>query len=238
MEFGSFENSETQSVSEVEKPLFIDLENGFIEIEGKYAEYLPQELEENPIDYFKKYGEPIKQGDVIIDAQGRVREDPTATRYLPSWYGAQSEEIELVGKLVNTQKQQVLKKANAFYEYEVIEKVRALGLPAAVPVLKAAQGGEYLFITERAPGFTSKQLKDLLREDFYKKFEQSAKISISQLQKKFETAGVDRKWDWKDMIFDVDLETGNVRAVTPVDWEKTKIDEVKYNDTLANLVGQ
>lgn len=136
---------------------------------------------------------------------------------------------------MNTQKQQVLKKANAFYEYEVIEKVRALGLPAAVPVLKAAQGGEHLFITERAQGFTPQQLKDLLKSDYYRNFERSAEEKVAELQEKFEAAGIRRQWEWKDMIFDVDLETGIVRGITPVDWEKAKIDQVKYSDALAAI---
>lgn len=51
MKFESFQ--ENEALSKKEKPLFIDLENGFLEIEGNYAEYVPRELEEDPVGYFK-----------------------------------------------------------------------------------------------------------------------------------------------------------------------------------------
>jgi hypothetical protein len=142
-----------KSDSEIEPKLFIDIENGFIEVEGAYKDFVPPEFEKDPIGYFEREGRNIKEGELKRDRTGKVREDPTATKYLPTWKDWKGNELNLVGKRINTQKAQMLYRADPFHEYDVIKKVNELGLPAAKPVMKLVQGGTYMFITEKIPGF-------------------------------------------------------------------------------------
>ena len=68
-------------------------------------------------------------------------------------------------------------------------------------------------------GYTDEDIENLKRQ---------AEERMITLQAKFEEAGIQRGWKLKDMIFDIDIENKTVRGVTPVDWERTKIDREKF----------
>ncbi|HEU0050754.1 MAG TPA: hypothetical protein VFQ60_01720 [Patescibacteria group bacterium] len=66
----------------------------------------------------------------------------------------------------------------------------------------------------REKGFTNEDLLRLKKE---------AEDLMRELEKKFASHGIERKWKLSDMIVDIDLESKIIRSMTPTDWERTKI---------------
>lgn len=54
---------------------------------------------------------------------------------------------------------------------------------------------------------------------------EQASEQLRQLQQQFEAVGVQRKWELKDMVLDIDMEHKNLRKIVPTDWERTRLDE-------------
>jgi SpoVK/Ycf46/Vps4 family AAA+-type ATPase len=67
-------------------------------------------------------------------------------------------------------------------------------------------------------GYTDEDIEALKRQ---------AEEQMLALQARFEEAGIERGWKLKDMIFDIDIESKTIRGITPVDWERTKINKEK-----------
>ncbi|MST04376.1 MAG: hypothetical protein EXS49_02315 [Candidatus Pacebacteria bacterium] len=174
----------------------------------------------------------IKPGEIEHDHAGVVKEDPTAVKELPIWTDEAGVELAVVGKRVNTIKSQVRKSGDPFYEYKIMQLVNEIGLPAPKPIAKAEQSGSHLIVMEKALGFTYFDGGPLLMHYGYlpgeiETLKRQAGEQMAELKDRFDEAGIIRKWKLSDIIFDVDIEAKKIRKITPVDWERTKIDETK-----------
>ena len=65
--------------------------------------------------------------------------------------------------------------------------------------------------------------------------EVEANVMMLSLSKRYEEMGIIRSWKLKDMIFDVDTENKKLRSLTPVDWERTKLDFKKITEARSRL---
>lgn len=219
-------NIESESGGEIEPQLKVDVEPG-------YERFVPEDFRDDPIRYFEHLGTNVKSGEIEMDATGRVKEDPRAVRDFPVWFTEEAE-LAVVGKRVNVEKAEIGKSGDPFYEFGIMKKVRAVGLPASNPIAKAEHGGTHLVIMERIPGFRwSSGEEERLRESGFSKEDvdrviDEARTKMEELRSQFETAGIRRTWKLADMIFDVNLEAKRLRSITPTDWERTVIDDQQY----------
>lgn len=194
-----------------------------IEVYSGYTPYIPEEFETSPFEYFETQGINIKPGETKYE-EGKVKEDPAAVKDFPVWKNSEGKELRVVAKRVNTEKGKVGKTANPFHEAEVMEKVRALGLPAPAPIAKIQKGEQFLILMERAEGVT---LFDMGLEEAFKEWayseedkqqlKQDAEQRMSDLQGRFEKMGIKRKWKLADMVFEIDFQQKKVIGITPVD---------------------
>ena len=69
----------------LEFPKFESTPESFIKIEKEFEDFIPEEFLNDPVGYFEKEGQNIKQGEKKFDETGRIREDPTAVKDLPVW---------------------------------------------------------------------------------------------------------------------------------------------------------
>jgi len=207
-----------------------------IEVEPGFDDFVPEEFRQDPIKYFENRGRNIKPGEIERDETGRVREDPTAVKELPVWTNASGQELRVIGKRVNPEKGEVAKSGDPFYEYKIMKIVNSAGLPAPRPIAKVEQNGVYLIIMEKVPGigwYEKNALK--LKEKGYsnediENLKRQAETIMRELQQRFEEAGIVRDWKLKDMIFILDIENKRIRAVVPIDWERTKINVEKLKE--------
>ncbi len=215
-----------------------------IEIEQAYKNFVPDEFKKDPIGYFKLKGKNIKSGEIKRDKTGRVREDPTAVRELPIWFDANGNELKTIGKRVDIRKGKIRESANPFYEYQIMELINDIGLPASKPIAKVEQAGNYLIVMEKVQGTSWYEKNNLLlKENGYtdeeiRNLEKQAEEKMAQLRAEFEEAGVKRSWKLKDMIFDIDIENKTIRKIIPVDWERTEIEADKLNAYRKNKLEQ
>lgn len=207
-----------------------------VEIEPDFRCFVPDEFIQNPIEYFEKMGQNIKSGEIKRDEFGRVREDPTAVKEFPAWQDAGGNELQTIGKRINTKKGKIGESGDPFYEYTIMKIVRSIGLPAPRPIAKVEQQGVYLIVTEKVPGIGWYE-KDKLKlkekgfsnEDI-ENLKRQAETMMVELQQIFEEAGIIRGWKLKDMIFDIDFENKKIKGIIPTDWERTKIDAKKLEE--------
>lgn len=215
-----------------------------VEVESLYKDSVPKEFLEQPFEYFEAHGKNIRDGEIKIDPDGRVRDDPSAVKEMPTWSTSAGQELHTIGKKVNPEKAEIKKSSDPFYEYHIMEIVHELGLPAPHPILKAEQAGKYLFLVEKIPGISWHQRDTLnLKEKGYsaediEQLTKQAEEQIRDLYRRFEEAGIQRDWKLKDMIFDVDVDGKKLRKVTPTDWERTTIDQAKLSEYRAKLKKQ
>jgi len=212
-----------------------------IEVEPDFENFVPEEFKQDPITYFEKKGMQIKPGGVVVDKTGKIREDPTAVRTFV-WQDAQGNQINVVIKKVNIRKGQVMKSRDPFYEYKVMKLVHELGLPTARPIASVIQvrNGEthYFIVIEKVGGFSwyereivaSKLKEKGFSDQEIENLRREAQNMMENLKRRFEEIGIIRGWKLQDMIFDIDFETGRIRKIIPVDWEKTKIDKKKIEE--------
>ena len=213
-----------------------------IEVESDYEGFVPEEFKQDPLGYFESQGKNIKSGEIKRDETGRVREDPTAVKELPIWTDAGGAELHSIGKRVNIEKGKVGASGDPFYEYRVMELVSEAGLPTPRPVAKVEQSGTHLIVMEKVQGIgwydkDAMHLKEKgYTDEDIESLKQQAEERMVALQAKFEEAGIQRGWKLKDMIFDIDIENKTIRSVTPVDWERTKIDQEKFEAYKRNKI--
>lgn len=223
----SFENPTSEPIKEAVPQLKVEVASG-------YESSVPEEFKQDPIGYFESQGKNIKSGEIKRDETGRVREDPTAVKELPVWTNTDGNELHTIGKRVNVQKGKVGESGDPFYEYRIMELVSEAGLPTPRPVAKVEQSGTHLIVMEKVYGIGWYEKDALhLKEKGYtdedmESLKRQAEERMTALQAKFEEAGIHRGWKLKDIIFDVDIENKTLRGITPVDWERTKIDQTKF----------
>lgn len=205
------------------------------EIEEGYRQFIPREFWDDPVGYFEETGRNIKPGDMKKDETGKVRDDPSAVKEFPAWKDVMGNELNVVGKKINVTKGEVGKSGDPFYEYKVLEIVHELGLPAQSPVAKVESGNSHFIFTEKVKGVNWYEKKTLLLKDGgwtdseIENLKNQAETKMAELKARFDEVGIVRGWKLKDMVFDIDLENKQVRSITPVDWERTKIDVQKLD---------
>lgn len=204
-----------------------ELVQSTLEIEPNYTGYIPQDFTKDPLSYFETHGVNIKEGEILYDESGQIREDPTAVKDLPVWENVEGQKLYTVAKKVNLSKGKVAKANDPFYEYQIMEYVQSKGLPCPKPIAKISKGNEHLIVMERVPGLRWSYRKDLIKQGFsdeeVNELHEKAEVMMNQLQQEFEAQGVIRGWKLSDMIFDIDVEHKEIRSLTPVDWERTKV---------------
>ena len=209
-----------------------------IETSEHYRNFIPKDFSDDPIRYFEEKGIQIKEGYVKIDEAGRIKEDPTAVVDFPIWENSDGEKMQVVAKIVNTKKSQISKTNNPFHEYRVMQIVRHLNLPSPEPIAKVESGDGYLLIMEkinglRLVGSDLDYLRQRLSVEEVCGLQQEAESKMEELRTEFLRCGIERKFKLSDMIFDIDFDNPDgpkITKVTPVDWERTKIDEKKLGE--------
>ena len=174
-----------------------------LDVENKYADFLPDEFKTDPLGYFERQGINVKSGEIKYDEEGKAREDPTAVKDLPVWTKPGGETLETVGKRVNVEKSQVGKSEDPFYEYEIMEIVAEFALPAPRPVAKVEQEGKHLIIMERVFGIrwteesmkaihesdlTENDKQELLKQADYLCNQEIEKFNTEIIRRNFETS--------------------------------------------------
>ncbi len=206
-----------------------------IKIEKDFEAFVPEEFKSDPFGYFEREGRNIKSGEIQYDEQGVVKEDPTCTKDLPVWRNSEGLELQTVGKKVNTEKSQVGKSGDPFYEYSIMEIAREFGLPAPIPVAKIKRNNEHLIVMQKILGirWTNDGMRPIheanLTESDKQDLLKQAQEIVNEIQQKYEQIGLRRNWKMKDMVFDVDIPNKKVLNVIPTDWERTKIDKEKLD---------
>jgi len=201
-----------------------------IEVESSFADFVPQEFFIDPDGYFESKGVNIKKGEKKIDETGRVREDPTAVKDLPNWKNKEGQELAVVGKRIDITKGKTGESGDPFYEYKILEKLAQMGLPAARPIAKVEQADKKIIVMERIPGIRWSERDSLVHDKGFSKKEAEdlmvqAERMMNDLKKKFDDAGITRKWKLQDMVFQIDYENKKFLSVVPTDWERTKTKE-------------
>jgi len=201
-----------------------------IEVESSFADFVPQEFFIDPDGYFESKGVNIKKGEKKIDETGRVREDPTAVKDLPNWKNKEGQELAVVGKRIDITKGKTGESGDPFYEYKILEKLAQMGLPAARPIAKVEQADKKIIVMERIPGIRWSERDSLVHDKGFSKKEAEdlmvqAERMMNDLKKKFDDAGIIRKWKLQDMVFQIDYENKKILSVVPTDWERTKTKE-------------
>jgi hypothetical protein len=209
-------------------------ETACIEIDSNqyFDNFIPDSFREDPFAYFEKEGRKIKEGDIRLEEGGRVKEDPTAVVDFPTWVDDSGRQLELVAKRVNIEKAQISREDDPFYEYRVMEIVRYLNLPCPMPIVKVRRGSEYMIVMEKVKGFRLvgkdlEELKSRLHPEQIQELKSKAEEMMADLKKRFEDAGIIRSFKLTDMILEFDFSDANnpaIKSMTPVDWERTKID--------------
>lgn len=207
-----------------------------LHINDKYDDFLPEDFRDNPQKYIEEYGKNIKSGGIKYREDGSVREDPTASKFLPEWRNAQGETIQPVSKKVNLEKVE-----DPLLEYKMMSLCQILGLPSARPIGFVKQGDDLYILMERVSGYTwTKRDKEALgrlgltaedQEPIQKQIEEK----MNELKNRFEEFGIYRKWKHKDMVFDLDVESKRIISIIPVDWEKTYLDIAKLTQRISNF---
>jgi len=202
-----------------------------IKAEPQYSDFIPAEFVNNPIQYFETYGTNMKEGEVLKDENGTVREDPTAVKELPEWLNGRGEKLAVVAKKVNNEKGKIRKFGDPLYEYRIMKIVLDAGLPAAEPIATVHSEAESLIVMKKLSGIGGHErgMNELRARGFSEEdimnIKTKAGAMMAELREKFEAEGIKRSWDLKDMIIDIDFAAKKVISLTPVDWEKTKIEE-------------
>lgn len=200
-----------------------------VEIEPDFVDFAPQEFKDDPFRYFHSKGINVKE---------TVKGDVDKVKDLPAWKSDSGEEIGVLGKQVAVEKAEIGKSGDPFYEYELMKKIRRLGLPCAKPIAKATQGNRHIIFMEKVEGFRTTTIdKKRLAEAGISEADlpglvEQAKEMIAFWKTKFEAAGFFRAWRAKDMVYQIDPAQKKILGLVPTDWERTKFDKDIYAKAL------
>ena len=125
-----------------------------------------------------------------------------------------------VYKVIEIDKSSVGKSGIPFMEPLIMEYARRMRLPAPLVTDMFVQDGQYIFATKLLDYVPGKKLLEI-----YPDRKEYLLHLAEQLRQQYESCGLVRKMDLKDMMFKV--EDGNVKDIIPVDFER-----LKYNDKL------
>lgn len=218
-----------------------------LHIESQYDDFLPQDFINDPHKYIEDNGENIKSGEIKYHEDGKVREDPTASKFLPEWKNKRSEIIQSVSKKVNLEKVRTRTETTGeefedpLLEYKMMSLCQILDLPSAKPIGFIEQDDKLYTLIERVKGYTwTKRDKEVLGKlgltiEDEELIQRQIEEQMSALKEKFEEFGIYRKWKHKDMIFDLDVENKTVTGIVPVDWEGSHLDRKKLMQRISNF---
>lgn len=218
-----------------------------LHIESRYDDFLPKDFGDNPQKYIEDRGENIKSGEVKYHENGRVREDPTASKFLPEWQNSQGEVIQSVSKKVNLEKVRTRtetggeKFEDPLLEYKMMSLCQILDLPSAKPIGFVEQDNDLYTLMERVKGYTwTKRDKEVLGKfgltaEDQEPIQRQIEDQMSELKEKLEEFGIYRKWKHKDMVFELNVENKVVTNITPVDWERSHLDLEKLKQRISNF---
>ncbi len=215
----------------LEFPEFESKPESYIKAEEDFKDFIPEDFSNDPVGYFEKRGQNIKQGEKKFDETGRIREDPTAVKDLPVWENQKGEKLFTVAKRVNIEKGDVGKSGDPFYEYKIMQFVKEKGLPVATPIAKIEQSGTHIIVMEKLTGirWSEKDTLKLTERGYSAKdvenLKNQAEEKMNELKEKFDKAGIKRGWKLKDLVFNIDIDNKKILSITPTDWERTKIEQ-------------
>lgn len=218
-----------------------------LHIESQYDDFLPEDFRDNPQKYIKEHGENIKSGEIKYHDNGSVREDTTASKFLPEWQNKQGEVIQSVSKKVNREKVRTSTKATGekfedpLLEHKMMSLCQILDLPSAKPIGFVEQDNDLYTLMERVKGYTwTKRDKEALGQrgltvEDQEPIQRQIEEQMSVLKEKLEAFGIYRKWKHKDMVFDLDIENKTITDIVPVDWEGSFLDREKLMQRISNF---
>jgi hypothetical protein len=209
-----------------------------IEIESEYQDFIPEDFYSDPEAYIQKYGKNIKFGDTEYSDTGRIKEDPNAVKDLPAWEDGKGGTLDTVVKKVNLNKGEVGKAGNPWhYEYDILHLAQKIGLPGVKPVGKIERGEDYYFLMTKAPGIrvvgeefekNYAEIKNNFSADEFRMLEDKIQKERVSIMQQYEEVGIYRnKLKLEDVVVDFNKETLELHSVTPVDWERAKVDKEK-----------
>ncbi len=216
-------------------------------IESQYNDFLPEDFRDNPQRYIEERGENIKSGEIKYRANGSVREDPTASKFLPEWRNNQGETIQPVSKKVNLEKVRTRTEAGVekfedpLLEYKMMSLCQILDLPSAKPIGFVEQGDNSFTLMERVRGYTwTKRDKEVLGKlglttEDEGPIQRQIEEHMSAFKEKLEEFGIYRKWKHKDMVFGLDVGLKTVTGIVPVDWEGSHLDKEKLIQRISSF---
>ena len=218
-----------------------------LHIDGQYDNFLPISFKDDPQKYIEEHGENIKSGGIKYHEDGGIREDPTASKFLPEWQNAHGEIIQPVSKKVNLEKVKTKTEAmgekfeDPLLEYKMMSLCQILDLPSAKPIGFVKQKTDLYILMERVKGYTwTKRDKEVLGKlgltaEDQEPIQRQIEEQMNVLKEKLEEFGIYRKWKHKDMVFDLDVENKRVTNIVPVDWEKSYLDLEKLRQRILNF---
>lgn len=214
-----------------------------IEIKPEFSLFVPDNFKTAPFEYFEREGKNVKSGEIKYKESGEISEDPTAVKEFPVWRNSQNEEVSVIAKRVNITKSEVRHSGDAFYEYHIMELAHEFNLPCVKPIGKVELDGKFLFLTEKAEGIKGfeKEMSSLKERgyssDEINSIQEQAQKMTEKLKERYDAVGIMRKWELKDMVFDIDFEMKTIKSVIPTDFEKTKIDQPKFFEAREKRMG-
>lgn len=170
---------------------------------------LPQEFINNPSTIFYKSGINIKAGIPQFDENGFIKDDPGAVKNIP--------ELDIVGKKINQNKGKIRKTGLIFYEPIIMEYLRCKDLPAPILVGISKNGDEAFFFTNKISGIHGRNILETNDCNLITK----AGAMCEMLKEQYARFGIERKFEMKDMVFEIN--NSELARVIPTDFEKTKI---------------
>jgi len=183
------------------------------------ANLIPSGFLENPRDYLAKNGVLLKGS----QGEGDYPDEEIFSFQL-------TDGTEVIAKRIELRKLGYAQK-----EFGVLIAAKRAGLKTANPVglvtgLKAINCS-YL-VMEKLAGMSGRNFEDQLRtsgkytEEKIKEILKDASLKLRTIAEEFRTSlEVDKIWELKDTVIQLNIETGTVKNVIPIDWERIE----KYN---------
>lgn len=187
-----------------------------LEIETGFENFVPLEFKQDPFGYFERTGKEIR------------KDEKVEVRNMPVWHNEKGEKLKTVAKNIITSSDKKGSAKDSLFEYKIIRLAHSLGLPAPNAVTKAENKDKHLMVVEEPSGFRWKDREEFFREynlndEEVKDIKKQAGEEIKNLREIFKNAGIAKDWKMEDLVFDVDFNNRKINNVTPLNFEKSKI---------------